>query len=628
MNRLQRNSMAVRFTFIGLVGLTAVIALAQSPSDEFAMPPEAGAEEGFDFGDGGLDALGIGGGEGEVVSTSAVFTPPKADGSSEIFVTANMQPGWHIYSTTQPKGGPIRTEIKLKLPPGVKQTGPFQATSEPHRAKEPAFDNLMVETFDETVTWRAPLMIDRGALVKGVDLKTLKIPGAVYAQACSTACMMPQDYSFTATLGESQQPAAVQVSKIIEPTEKVEKPKAADLKKLSKVIGLAFLGGIILNLMPCVLPVISLKLFSFIQQGGESRGRVFVLNLWYTLGLLLVFLVLASLAATVGLTWGEQFTLPWFKVAMTSLVFVMALSFLGVWDIPIPGFVGSGRAGQLQTKEGWQGALAKGMFTTILATPCSGPFLGPVFGFLLNQPPYMAYVVFGSVGLGMASPYLVIGAFPALIKFLPKPGEWMVTLEQIMGFLLLGTVVYLFWTMGAEYFVPTLALLVGLWFACWLIGRAHPGKRLAAWLGGATVAAVIGLGAFTLLFSESIVPWTPFSPVTLAAARAEGKTVMVDFTAHWCPTCQLNSKWAIETQDVADLLKKNGVVPLLADWTDYSPVIKKTLNDLGRDSIPILAIWPAGASDDEVIILDDVITEGQLLEALQKAGPSKDVPEK
>ena len=312
---------------------------------------------------------------------------------------------------------------------------------------------------------------------------------------------------------------------------------------------------------------------------------------------------------------------------MTALVFVMALSFLGVWEIPIPGFVGAGKAGELQAREGPGGAFSKGVFTTILATPCSGPFLGPVFGYLLRQPPSMAYWVFGAVGLGMASPYLVIGAFPELIRFLPKPGRWMETVRELMAFLLLATVVYLFSTLSAAYFLPTLALLIGLWFACWLIGRtpltAETHSRVAAWLAGSLVAALVGWFAFTAMFQQSKIPWQPFSPLALAQARAEGKTVMVDFSADWCLTCKTNLKLAIETDAVRDMIKTNGVVPMLADWTDESPTIKKALNDLGYNSIPQLAIWPANPQETEVIILSDLLSESQVLNALKAAGPSK-----
>jgi thiol:disulfide interchange protein len=403
-------------------------------------------------------------------------------------------------------------------------------------------------------------------------------------------------------------------------------PAATDAGTLLAKLAAAFLGGIILNLMPCVLPVISLKIFSFLEQAGESRARVLALNIWYSLGLFAVFMLLAVLAASLRIAWGEQFTLPWFKVGLTGLVFVMALSFLGTWEIPIPGFIGSGKAGQLQVKEGAVGAFFKGVFTTILATPCSGPLLGGVFGYLLTQPPFVTYLLFGAIGLGMASPYLIIGANPELMRFLPKPGAWMDTLKQVMGFLLLFTVVYLFSTMSAAYFIPTLTLLVGLWFAAWWIGRtpltAELGEKLKAWAGGIAVAAVVGLLAFTVLMHQPGIAWQPFSPEALARARAEGKTVMVDFTADWCPTCKANLKFAIDRPEVRRLIEKHRVVPMIADWTDYSPVIKQALNELGYNSIPVLAIWPPQGAQAAPIVLSDLLRESQVIEALKAAGPS------
>ena len=249
-------------------------------------------------------------------------------------------------------------------------------------------------------------------------------------------------------------------------------------------------------------------------------------------------------------------------------MFAFALSFLGVWEIPIPGFVGSGKAGELAAQEGPAGAFSKGMLTTVLATPCSGPLLVPALAWAVAQPATIAYSAFACVGLGMASPYLVIGAFPQLIRFLPKPGAWMETLKQIMGFVLLGTVVFLLTFIAIPYVVPTLAFLIGLWAACWWIGRTplteSLDKKLSAWIGAAAFAALIGFFSFGWLdgvmnsrFQRAVdreliqrnqeidtlasqevsdgdeLPWQLYTPALLEKLTAEQKTVLVDFTADW-----------------------------------------------------------------------------------------------
>jgi thiol:disulfide interchange protein len=584
-----------------------------------------------------------GGADQNPLALEAEFTAAKDNQPARLFITATIKTGWHIYSITQPSGGPIKTEIKLSPSDKFKLQGDFKSHPQPKVEQQPeAFPGIDIELNDDKVTWHAPIEI-----AKGVDPATLQIEGQVKFQACQAqSCNAPQSVSFTAHLGKGVNvPGLDQAAAVPNPTlaanpigppivgeQKISNPPQAansstNTDSLLIQLGWAFLGGLILNLMPCVLPVISLKLLSFVKQAGESRIRVFTLNLWYAAGLLSVFIVLAALAAGAGLSWGEQFTKPWFKVAMTGLVFTMGLSFLGVWEIPIPGFVGSGKAMDLQQQEGLSGAFFKGIFTTILATPCSGPFLGPIFGYLLNKPPYMAYVIFGGVGLGMASPYLLIGAFPKLVSFLPKPGAWMKTFEELMGFLMLGTMVYLFTTLTPPYFIPTLTLLIGLWFACWLIGRTPitvgPSKRVTVWFAGIASAMLIGWFAFTILFVQSKIPWQPFSPAALMKARSEGKTVMVDFSAEWCLTCKTNIKFSIDTEAVRELIAKDRIVPMLADWTDESPDIKKALNDLGRNSIPVLAIWPANPKDKEVIILSDLLSQSQVIEALKEAGPSK-----
>jgi thiol:disulfide interchange protein len=560
-------------------------------------------------------------------------------GTVRLVLTARPEPGWHVYAYAAHDpdvvGANKPTLIYLTPLPGW-VVGPVRASVKP-KVKPAAAAGLPQEAYhDEPVTWtlelRSPSDSPRGEAV---------LSGYLGFQTCKESCLPPQVVQFRVRLPVQNASQAGRLPLEFSKPQRGESPVAsyADLARLVAsqpaasggtslaallpMIGFGLLGGLILNLMPCVLPVIGLKILAFVQQAGQHRGKILALNLWFTLGLLSVFVVLATAAAFANLSWGQQFTYTWFKVAMVVIVFAFALSFLNVWELPIPGLAQSSTTTRLQHQEGAAGAFFKGVFTTLLATPCSGPFLGPVFAYTLTQPPLVTYVLFLSVGLGMASPYLLVGLFPGLIRWLPRPGEWMETFKQLMGFVLLGTVVYLFSTIPSDYFIPTLATVVGVWFACWVIGRVPPyeplPRQLRAWAAGLAAAGIIGWASFQYLGpTQHLFEWQPYQPDAIARLQQEGKTVMVDFTADWCLTCQANFRFAINTPRVQQIVRQHGVVPMLADWTDQNDTIKQKLAELNANSIPLLAIYPAGRPG-EVIVLRDALLEQQVVEALERA---------
>ena len=394
-----------------------------------------------------------------------------------------------------------------------------------------------------------------------------------------------------------------------------------------EALWVGFIGGIILNIMPCVLPVIGLKVFAFIEQSGESRKKMFLLNFWYSLGVISIFMVLALLAVVFGLGWGQLFQLKEFNIAMAAIIFVMGLSFLGIWEIPIPGFIGTGNVTEIGEKEGYEGAFAKGTITTLLATPCTGPFMGTALISVLDRPPHEIFAIFFAIGLGMASPYLMIGVFPELVRFLPKPGEWMNTFKSIMGFVLIGTVVYLLTMLKPFYVVPTVAMLFGLWFACWWIGRVSPTepseKRWRALGEGTLVATLVGIASFTFVkpyvqhqyqrytdleiaravdklsgkdYVVENIPWQLYTEKRMGWLQDRNKMVVMDFTASWCPNCHVMERIRLNVDSTKELIQELGFYTLTADWSAKEDAVEVTrkLEELKSKNIPLLAIYPAG----------------------------------
>lgn len=403
--------------------------------------------------------------------------------------------------------------------------------------------------------------------------------------------------------------------------------QAAPIGTILYWVGISFIAGLVLNVMPCVLPVIGLKIMSLVSQAGSSRFQIFHLNLWLSIGIISVFLVLATLAVGFGMAWSEQFTNPWFVVVLTSVVFVFGLSFFGVWEIPIPGFAGSSGASKLAEREGAIGAFFKGALSTVLATPCAGPVMVPALAFAISQPPVIAYGMFAAMGIGMASPYLLIGLVPATIRWLPKPGDWMLTFKELMGFAMLATVVFLVSILQDDMRIPMGTLLVVLGFACWWIGRipmtAEAGKYVGGWVVAILIVAAGGFGAFRFLgpAPEQSLAWVKYEPAALEQFLTEKKQpVFLDFTANWCVTCKVNEGRALNIAETKALFAEHKIVAMKADKTVKSPEIDRILEELGNTgkAIPFYAVFVPGS--DKPVVFDGLISHDTVRAKLAEAG--------
>lgn len=351
-------------------------------------------------------------------------------------------------------------------------------------------------------------------------------------------------------------------------------PAKPDEHSLAGYLLFGFLGGLILNVMPCVLPVIALKIFGFIKQAGESRAKIFRLGLAFIAGIFAWFLALAALvvafkSAGHELNWAFQFQHPAFLIGMTLVLFLFALNLLGLFEITLPGRAQTGVA-ELSAREGYGGTFLHGVFATLMATPCTAPFLGPALGFALAQKAPIVFTMFAAIATGMSAPYLALAIEPRWLRFLPKPGIWMVRVKQLLGVLLLGTV---------------------------------------AWLG-------------TVLWAQ----WhsaakEPFTP-QLERALAQNKIVFVDFTADWCVNCKVNEKLVLRTEPVQQAFREKNVIFLQADWTRGDAGITALLKKYNRAGVPLYVVYPPASTAGEKrepIILPEVITKQLVLDALGEA---------
>jgi thiol:disulfide interchange protein DsbD len=374
------------------------------------------------------------------------------------------------------------------------------------------------------------------------------------------------------------------------------------------ILLMAFGGGLLLNLMPCVLPVLSVKILHVVDQpqGKSPLGS----SLAYTLGVLVSFWVLAAVilsfrAAGEELGWGFQLKNPWVVYALMVTFLVFALNLFGLFEVGLS-LVGIDQ--KAKPGHGVGASFFSGVLASVAATPCSAPFMGTAVGATLTLAPFSAVLVFTALGLGMAFPFLLAGFVPAWTKYLPKPGAWMLTFKQVLGFVLMGTVAFMLYIMSvittdSEYLLwvclSLVVISVGLWiWGKWALpGMPHAGRyRVLGW-------AMIVLAILMVVPEESYEDeWRPFSEAEIQKTLANGQAVFVDFTAKWCLSCKVNEKAVLSRPETFELFRSQNMVPFKADWTKADPVITKALEKLGRNSVPVYVIYRPEAPTKPVLL--------------------------
>ncbi|MDN5781003.1 MAG: thioredoxin family protein, partial [Luteimonas sp.] len=397
------------------------------------------------------------------------------------------------------------------------------------------------------------------------------------------------------------------------------------------VLLLALLGGLILNLMPCVFPVIGLKILGFVEQAGNNRRAITVHALTFTLGVLVSFWALAGVLAVLRaggeqLGWGFQLQSAPFVFGLAVLLLVFALNLSGVFEAGVRATaVGS----RLHARSGLAGSFFSGMLATLVATPCSAPFLAPALGAALALPVAQSFVVFTVIALGLSLPYLVLSVFPRLVERLPRPGAWMETFKQLMAFPLYATVGFLLWVLAGQLseagLLNALLALTLVALATWLYGRFSAPTRTATRRRVASVAAAalllvaVGWG-WPKAAAPTAVTWEPWSAARVAELREQGRPVYVDFTARWCATCQVNKKVVFGSPELLAWFREHDVATLKADWTNSDPAITSELARWERSAVPFNLAYPAGAVGSEPVVLPEVLTPRIVLDAFQAGG--------
>jgi thiol:disulfide interchange protein DsbD len=389
-------------------------------------------------------------------------------------------------------------------------------------------------------------------------------------------------------------------------------------------IGLALLGGLLLNLMPCVFPVLFLKGLALVNSSGEERSRQRLHGLIYTLGILVSFWAIVAVLLVVRaggreIGWGFQLQSPGFVAVLAALVFFLGLSLAGQFEL---GLTLTSAGGGLAQKQGFAGSFFTGVLATVVATPCMGPLMGAAVGFALAQPAWLTFTVFTALALGLALPYLALSMQPQWTRLLPKPGAWMETLKQLTAVPLFGTAIWLVWVYtqllsgqdGVDRMAALLSCFLVLAIAGWVLGR-WPAKLKATIAAVVLIVVALALPLHTPAVEAT--NWTPYTETSFAAARDSGKPVFIDFTAAWCLSCKVNEAAVLRSKEVETALAEHKFVLLKADWTQYDPKITQMLASVGRSGVPTYVIYPPGKVSN-ADVLPELLTKDVVLKAIEK----------
>ncbi|MDD5262352.1 MAG: protein-disulfide reductase DsbD family protein [Methylacidiphilales bacterium] len=535
---------------------------------------------------------------------------------------------WHTYGRDPGDAG-LPTSIIWDLPPGFR-AGEIR-WSAPKRFVTGGLTSFGYEgDAYHLVTITPPDNLQPGG--------TVKLQAKAQWIACADVCV-PGEAALSLDLatGTTPQPSANQAlfEQIRKTISDNGPPSKAGFSRAGFIwsMVLAFLGGMILNLMPCVFPVLGIKILGFVNQAGEDKRKIALHGLIFTSGVLLSFWVLAGIlialrAGGQQLGWGFQLQSPGFVYFLVVIVFLFALNLSGIFEIGAS-LIGAGAS--LASQRTWIGTFFSGVLATVVATPCAAPFLAPALGAALALSPAPSLLLFTCIGLGLSTPYLLLSINPGLLRILPRPGAWMESFRQFMAFPLYATAAFLLWVLDGQVseavFLRILISISVLGLAVWIYGRwSGPGRPAGA--RRASTAAGLLLLAGGLWFSwptsagqpasnpeAPSIQWLEWSPEAVEKFRALGKPVYIDFTARWCATCQTNKALVFGSSEVLKKFHELGVVALRADWTSRNPAITRELARWGRSAVPFDLLYLPGR--DEPIQLPELLTPGIVLDALQ-----------